>query len=244
GEFIELTCSCCPFAFIFHYLDDGSSPQIYLQRPFVYFGQLYNQIYVNNNGHLTFTSSWSSYAPVRFPNNGTKDLIAALWTDLDNRQYGQVYHKQYTSGTVLLQATQDINDYFPGIDFNASWVFVATWYEVAYYPNSGTVSQVNSVLDNICFFTVNTLQNCNPFFHSYLQAGYDTINSTFYFSIPGSFSSSATGANSIFHLSSNVNVTGRWAFRSDHGSRVCTYNGNCIHPFAQLLNSLFYLLSA
>ena len=29
--------------------DDGSSPQISLQRPFVYFGQSYNQIYVCNN---------------------------------------------------------------------------------------------------------------------------------------------------------------------------------------------------
>lgn len=68
--------------------------------------------------------------------------------DLDNREIGQVYYNQYTSGSVLQQATRDINDYFPSMNFNANWVFVATWYEVAYYPNSGTVSQVNPVSVN------------------------------------------------------------------------------------------------
>ncbi|KAK7919616.1 hypothetical protein WMY93_010900 [Mugilogobius chulae] len=47
------------------------------------------------------------------------------------------------------------------------------------------------------------------------KAGYDTTNSTHYFSIPGSFSSTATGPNSTLCLNSNVNVPGRWAFRID-----------------------------
>lgn len=98
---------------------------------------------VNNNGHLTFTSSLSTYVPQRFPLNGPRDLIAALWTDLDNRQTGQVYYNQYTNGNVLERATQDINTYFPNIDFNANWVFVATWYEVAFYTEPGTVSEYN-----------------------------------------------------------------------------------------------------
>lgn len=66
------------------------------------------------------------------------------------------------------------------------------------------------------------------FFYLYLQAGYDTINSIYHFTIPGSFSSSATGSNSNFRVGSNVNVPGRWAFRTDHGSRGCTYNGKII----------------
>ncbi|TMS22715.1 Alpha-tectorin [Larimichthys crocea] len=119
--------------------DDGSSPRINLQRPFFYFGQTYNQIYVNHNGHLTFNNPDGTHRPQRFPIHGTKDFIAPFWTDLDNRQTGQVYYNQYTSGSVLQQATQDINAYFPSLNFNANWVFVATWYEVAYYSNSGTV---------------------------------------------------------------------------------------------------------
>uniref|UniRef100_A0A8D3CD55 NIDO domain-containing protein n=1 Tax=Scophthalmus maximus TaxID=52904 RepID=A0A8D3CD55_SCOMX len=202
--------------------DDGSSPRITMQRPFVYFGRTYNYIYVNQNGHLTFNAAWTSFTPQRFPLNGSKDLIAPFWTDLDNRQNGHVYYNQYTSGSILQQATQDINTYFPSMSFNANWVFVATWYEVAYFPNSGTVTvlisggQYSFVLMNygIIASTVKSV-----------QAGYDTINSAHHFTIPGSMSSSATGSNSNFRLSSNVNVPGRWAFRTDYGSRGCTFYG-------------------
>ncbi|XP_019119324.2 alpha-tectorin [Larimichthys crocea] len=176
--------------------DDGGSPKITLQRSYVYFGQAYNQIFVNQNGHLTFFGIWSSFIPQKFPLHGSKDVIAPFWTDLDNRESGYVYYNQYTSGIVLQQATQDINDYFPTLNFNANWVFVATWYEVAYFPNSGT-------------------------------AGYDTINSTHHFTIPGSFSSNATGSKSTFRWSSNVNKPGRWAFRTDHGTRGCIFNEQC-----------------
>ncbi|KAG7227877.1 hypothetical protein INR49_013671 [Caranx melampygus] len=149
---------------------------------------------VNHNGHLTFNAPWYRYTAARFPMHGHRDIIAPFWTDLDNRQNGQVIYNQYTSGSVLQQATQDINAYFPGLTFSANWVFVATWYQVAYYPTTGT-------------------------------AGYDTVNSSHHFSIPGSFASNATGPNSAFRLSSNVNVPGRWAFRTDHGSRGCDFRG-------------------
>ncbi|KAG7506609.1 hypothetical protein JOB18_010760 [Solea senegalensis] len=209
--------------------DDGSSPKITLQRPFVYFGQTYNYIYVNQNGHLTFNTAWSSYTPQRFPMNGTRDFIAAFWTDLDNRGNGHVYYNQYTSGSVLQQATRDINTYFSSISFEATFVFVATWYEVAYYPNSGTRTTAQAVLiagGQTSFVLMNygiiasTTRN--------VQAGYDTVGSAHYFIIPGSFSTSATGPNSVFRLRSNVNVPGRWAFRTDHGSRGCTFNGESV----------------
>ncbi|KAM6896995.1 alpha-tectorin-like [Xenentodon cancila] len=208
--------------------DDESSPWIFLERPFVYFGRTYSGIYVNHNGHLTFDSPLSAHSPQRFPLNGPRDIIAPFWTDLDNRQMGQILYNQYTSGSVLQEATRDIRSYFPGINFNANWVFVATWYEVAYFPNSGTRTTVQAVLisgGHYSFVLMNygiiaqTTKN--------VQAGYDTINSDHHFSIPGSFSSAATGSNSNFRLSSNVNVPGRWAFRTDHGSSVCSFSG---HP--------------
>ncbi|XP_035468628.1 alpha-tectorin-like [Scophthalmus maximus] len=206
--------------------DDGSSPRITMQRPFVYFGRTYNYIYVNQNGHLTFNAAWTSFTPQRFPLNGSKDLIAPFWTDLDNRQNGHVYYNQYTSGSILQQATQDINTYFPSMSFNANWVFVATWYEVAYFPNSGTRTTVQAVLISGGQYSF-VLMNYGIIASTVksVQAGYDTINSAHHFTIPGSMSSSATGSNSNFRLSSNVNVPGRWAFRTDYGSRGCTFYG-------------------
>ncbi|CDR19114.1 unnamed protein product [Oncorhynchus mykiss] len=126
--------------------DDGSSPLIPLSRPFVYFGNTYHQIYVNHNGHLTFNQAWSSYTPYSFPAHSTIDLIAPFWTDLDNRGNGNIFYQQYISGSVLQQATQDINQYFPNLGFSANLVFIATWDRVAYFPNSGTETTFQVVL--------------------------------------------------------------------------------------------------
>ncbi|XP_017292118.1 alpha-tectorin [Kryptolebias marmoratus] len=206
--------------------DDGSSPAISLLRPFVYFGDSKTQIYVNHNGHLTFEAPWSSYSPQQFPMYGTRDIIAAFWTDLDNRDNGDVYYAQYTSGHFLQQVTQDINEYFPGLNFNAVWIFIATWYEVAYFPTTGTRTTVQVVLttNGQYSFVLLNYGDIAPTSRS-IQAGYDTVNSTHHFTIPGSFSSNATGNHSVFSLSSNVNVPGRWAFHVDHGPRGCTFNG-------------------
>ncbi|XP_067432556.1 alpha-tectorin-like [Thunnus thynnus] len=209
--------------------DDGSSPLITLQQSFVFFGRTYNKIYVNHNGHLTFRAPWSSYIPESFPIYGSRDIIAPFWTDLDNRKTGQVYYNQYTSGSVLQQATWDINKYFPRLNFHAKWVFVATWYEVAYFPNSGTRTTAQAVLisgGQYSFVLINYGLLAST--ARRVQAGYDTINSTHHFTIPGSFSNNATGSNSNFRLSSNVNLPGRWAFRTDHGSKGCTFNGESV----------------
>uniref|UniRef100_A0A3B3ZZJ3 NIDO domain-containing protein n=1 Tax=Periophthalmus magnuspinnatus TaxID=409849 RepID=A0A3B3ZZJ3_9GOBI len=194
--------------------DDGSSPLIRLRQCFMYFGRKYCQLYVNQNGVLTFERPWGRYIAQRFPMSGPIDIIAPYWTDLDNRKIGNVTYNQYTSGPVLKQATSDINKYFPIYNFEASWVFVATWHEVAYYPNFGDGSTIQVVLiskGQLSFVLMNygTIYPTNYD----VQAGYDTKESTHYFSIPGSFSENASGPNSTFRLSSNVNVPGCWVFQ-------------------------------
>nr|XP_021336096.1 uncharacterized protein LOC108179152 [Danio rerio] len=197
--------------------DDGSSPVIPLLSPFQFFSRTYQQIYVNNNGFLTFSQASSQYAPDSFPANGSQDIIAGLWTDLDNSILGVVSYNQYTSGSVLTRATQDINNYFPNLNFTASWVFVATWNKVSYYSLISTESSFQVVLisgGNYSFILMNygdIAETGHP-----VKAGYDTINSTNYFVIPGSDSGSSI---SNLKTSSNVNVTGRWAFRVDSGPR-------------------------
>lgn len=66
----------------------------------------------------------------------------------------------------------------------------------------------------------------------FLQAGYDTVNSTRYFVIPDS-----SDGNFIPNLknSSNVNVPGRWAFRvdSEQGRCLCIF-----HLFTELYTSV------
>ncbi|XP_026111426.1 sushi, nidogen and EGF-like domain-containing protein 1, partial [Carassius auratus] len=175
----------------------------------------YQQIYVNNNGHLTFNQPSSQFVPYSFPARGSQDVIAGLWTNLDNSARGVVSYHQYTSGNVLTRATQDINTQFPNLNFIASWVLVATWNKVAYFNLINTETSFQVVLisgGNFSFILMNygdIAVTGHP-----VQAGYDTINSTHYFVIPGSINGSFI---SNLRNSSNVDVPGRWVFRVDGG---------------------------
>ncbi|XP_026107745.1 sushi, nidogen and EGF-like domain-containing protein 1 [Carassius auratus] len=195
--------------------DDGSSSVIQLSSPFLFFGRTYQQIYVNNNGHLTFDKPSSLYTPYSFPANRSQDIIAGLWTNLNNNVRGVISYQQYTNGNVLTRASQDINTHFPNLTSNASWVFVATWDKVAYFNLSSTETSFQVVLisdGNFSFILMNygdIAVTEHP-----VQAGYDTVNSTDYFVIPGSNNGSII---SNLRNSSNVNVTGRWVFRVDGG---------------------------
>ncbi|XP_056324998.1 sushi, nidogen and EGF-like domain-containing protein 1 [Danio aesculapii] len=195
--------------------DDGSSSVITLLSPFLFFGRTYQRIYVNNNGDLTFSQAFSQYVPYSFPANGSQDIIAGLWTDLNNGVTGVISYHQYTTGSVLTRATQDINTYFPNLPFTASWVFVATWDKVPYLSSTETSFQVVLISGSNYSFILMNYGNIAATGRS-VEAGYDTISSTNYFVIPESNSGS-----SVSHLntSSNINVPGRWVFRVDGGPK-------------------------
>ncbi|XP_068080923.2 uncharacterized protein si:ch73-181m17.1 isoform X2 [Danio rerio] len=204
--------------------DDGISSVIYFRRPFIFFGQTYNQVYISNNGFLTFDWPWYSYYPYQFPGYGGQDIIAPLWADIDNRFTGVISYQQYTYGSVISNATQDINLYFPDLRFSATWVFVVTWDRVPYYPISRTETsfQVVFISDGHLSFILMNYGKVAPT-HRFVQAGYDTNSSRCYFSITSSLQNETTNLT----YSSNVNVPGRWAFRTDHRSRCCQFNDHC-----------------
>ncbi|KTG01463.1 hypothetical protein cypCar_00042374 [Cyprinus carpio] len=120
--------------------DDGSSPVILLEKPFVYFGRVHRKTYVNNNGDLTFDGPLSQPKPSNLQSQLNRDIIAPLWTDMDNTVSGTISYRQVTSGRLLLAATNNINQYFPYLNFTASWLFIATWDKVPYYNNLQSVS--------------------------------------------------------------------------------------------------------
>ncbi|XP_056626960.1 uncharacterized protein LOC130438799 [Triplophysa dalaica] len=183
-----------------------------LSRPFVYFGRTYHLIYVNNNGLLSF----SQPIPEMDPSYGGEDLIAPLWSDLDDFGLIALNYQEYTSGDVLTRATQDINQYYPGLNFNATWVFVATWdlvntwdTNVLLHHSAPSVSvQVVLISNGSHSFILMNYGDIAPQFYS-VKAGYDTVGSLRYFVIPGS-----NDWNLAQNLknTSNVHVPGRWAF--------------------------------
>ncbi|XP_073689128.1 alpha-tectorin-like, partial [Garra rufa] len=193
--------------------DDGSSQVILLEKPFVYFGRVYRKAYVNNNGHLTFDGPLSQSKPSNLQSQLNRDIIAPLWTDMDNTVSGTISYRQVISGRLLLAASNSINQYFPNLNFSASWLFIATWDKVPYYIDlqSSSSFQVVLVSGGSLSFVMMNYGNISSTDHRF-QAGYGTINSTNYFSIP------VPDENTLFS-SSNVNLPGRWAFRVDGGPK-------------------------
>ncbi|XP_056325729.1 sushi, nidogen and EGF-like domain-containing protein 1 [Danio aesculapii] len=190
--------------------------------PFTYFGRRYSNIYVNNNGLLTFNQALEETLLYPFPTYGNEDYIATLWTELDDMGIGKYWYQEYTNGSVLDRATQDINQYFPNRGFTASWVFVVTWDYVitqdinVFNLHSEPAITFQAVLisgGGLSFILMN-YGNCAAVPFS-VEAGYDTINSTDYNVILYE----DTGS-SIPNLknTTNVNVPGRWAFLVNNGT--------------------------
>ncbi len=72
--------------------DDGSSAIIDIPFDFCFYGQNYNQLYINNNGNITFDNSLFAFSSNAFPSVGDK-IIAPFWADVDTRGVGEVVYK-------------------------------------------------------------------------------------------------------------------------------------------------------
>ncbi|XP_077312589.1 uncharacterized protein LOC143933542 isoform X4 [Lithobates pipiens] len=204
-------------------IDDGGSPIIYLTRNIPLFGRYYSYLYVNNNGLLSFGSPISQFVPQALPVAFGNPFLAIFWADVDNRLAGDIYYRETTDPVLLSRATSDIRSYFNAVDFTAQWAFVATWHRVAYYGSStykvNTFQAVLSTDGNQTFLLYNygdiqwPSMNWNgysrdgPLALAGLNSGYDIG----YYTLPGSLTLSVANLSST----SNVNVTGRWAFKVD-----------------------------
>jgi hypothetical protein len=69
--------------------DDGSVGPISLGFTFCFYGTDYTEVYINNNGNLSFDESYSSYSPIGFPSS-EYIMIAPFWGDVDTRAQGSI----------------------------------------------------------------------------------------------------------------------------------------------------------
>lgn len=94
--------------------DDGSTGLVSLGFVVNFFGQEYTQLFVNNNGNVTFDVPWSEYTPPPF-NTITHPMIAPFFADVDT------FHA--ASGVVTYG--QETIDGRPAFGVN--------WFDVGYY---------------------------------------------------------------------------------------------------------------
>ncbi|XP_047199382.1 alpha-tectorin [Hippoglossus stenolepis] len=224
-------------------MDDGSSPEISLLIPFVFFNIPYRSIYVNNNGVISFNVQVSQFTPEAFPLSDSRSFIAPLWADVHNGIRGDVYYRESTEREILERATQDVRKYFKNVPtFTATWVFIATWHQVTFYGGSQTtpVNTFQTVLisDGGAFFTMfnygeivwstGTASGGDPLTGlggTTAQSGFNGGDIGHFFNLPGSRSNEVVN----IEQSTNVNIPGRWFFRVDteliDPANGCSYNG-------------------
>ena len=100
---------------------------------------------MNTNGVISFLGTMSTYTPSPFPLGSNKRLVAPYWTDIDTNNGGDVWYRESTNRTLLQRVSQEIRRVFPEqYKFQASWIFIATWDNVAFYgANSVGKTKVN-----------------------------------------------------------------------------------------------------
>jgi PKD repeat protein len=83
--------------------DDGSSPAINLISPFCFYGTYQRKVFINNNGNISFGTSYSAFRADSFPNTNFV-MIAPFWSDVDTRgpNSGLVYY-QLTNSHLIVQ---------------------------------------------------------------------------------------------------------------------------------------------
>ncbi|XP_071969523.1 uncharacterized protein [Engystomops pustulosus] len=119
-------------------IDDGGTGVIYLPINIPLFGNVYNILYVNNNGLLSFYLPIVQWYPQKLPVASNNPFLAVFWSDVDNTVAGDIYYRSSTEPELLARASSDIRTYFYSTNFTGSWVIVATWDRVAYYGSSGS----------------------------------------------------------------------------------------------------------
>ncbi|XP_058262652.1 pancreatic secretory granule membrane major glycoprotein GP2-like isoform X2 [Hemibagrus wyckioides] len=132
--------------------------------------------------------------------------FSPLCTKVDPNTRGSLSYEQATSGPLIDQANKEIKRMFSNVSFSASWVLVLTWRNVLLYPNLGVASYQFVLTWNggQLYFVVMNYANIPTIPPDVgWSAGYKTVDRNFTITLNDS---------SELSSSSNVNITGRWAF--------------------------------
>ncbi|NLN85239.1 MAG: T9SS type A sorting domain-containing protein [Candidatus Cloacimonetes bacterium] len=81
--------------------DDGFLGPINLPFTFYLYGTEYTQLWINNNGNLTFDGGYSSYTPWGFPISGSP-MVAPFFADVDTRGAGTVWYRIEDNNLVVI----------------------------------------------------------------------------------------------------------------------------------------------
>lgn len=94
--------------------DDGSLGPINLGFSFNFYGTNYTQLWINNNGNVTFSGAFGTFSSTGFPNN--TPMIAAFWADVDTRNAASAVVKYKLSTGKIIVTWQGVGYYYNAAD--------------------------------------------------------------------------------------------------------------------------------
>lgn len=198
--------------------DDGSTGQVALGFDLNFFGQTFSNLYVNNNGNVTFDNSLSTYTPFNLITTN-RAMLAPFFADVDTRNE--------LSGVVQYgQATLDGRN-----------VFGVNWLNVGYYASQADKTNSFQLIitdrsdtgagnfdfqynyDNISWETGSASAGVNGFGGDSARAGWSNgVDHSYEFTgsaVDGSLLNS--GANALTQHSLNSNTVGQYNFEVRNG---------------------------
>ncbi|XP_077984689.1 sushi, von Willebrand factor type A, EGF and pentraxin domain-containing protein 1-like [Glandiceps talaboti] len=231
--------------------DDGSSGEVNISIIFPFFDNNYNNVWINNNGIISFALEIADITLDMFPLSGGLPIIAPFWADVDLWEAGNVFWRISTEEDILNKATEDVRTYF--IDqqhFMATWVLVATWDAVGFHGtwNPDLVNTFQAVLvtngrqsfalfnyGNISW-TTGTASGGDPFTGLGGTPAQVGFNSGSHWR-NASYAIDTSGTDAVVNIANttNVGVIGRYAFRLDEDQIIdagCDQQGSLtIYPY-------------
>jgi len=201
--------------------DDGSSSRRNLPFAINFYGNTFNNFFVNNNGNITFNNSLGTFTPSSFPIS-SRPMIAPYWADVDTRcsSCGDVYVGAVNEDTTIV-----------------------TWKDVGYFnaqsdkTNNFQLALRNQLngnfdiefrYDRLEWTTGSASSGTNGLGGTPAQAGFDAGDNVNFFALPGSFT------NNILDIANTTNVAngapGLWSFSIVNGQTPGTTPENPLLP--------------
>jgi hypothetical protein len=208
--------------------DDGSTGLVPIGFSANFFGTTYTQLYVNNNGNVTFNAPLGTFTPFNLGTT-TVPIIAPFFADVDTRNLASGI-TAYGPGTVNGRPAFGVT--WPAVGFFASNANALNTFQVVLIDRSDTGAGNFDIEFNYDQIQWETGQasggNAQGLGGNSARAGFANGSGTF-FEIPGSAVNGAFLDGSLFNIngttggliaSSNIGVPGRWLFTVRDGQVV------------------------
>jgi hypothetical protein len=223
--------------------DDGSTSSVGIGFDANFFGVNYNQLFVNNNGNVTFNSRLSTFTPFGIVNASTP-IIAPFFADVDTRGSGSGL-VSYGNGIVDGRNAFGVN--WPAVGYFPVAVNRLNTFQLILVDRSDISSgdfDIEFNYDQIQWETGGASGGSGGLGGSSARAGYSNGAGTS-FELAGSGVNGAfldNGPNSLIANRLNSNIDGRYLF-SVRGGSVISPNPDAI-PTPALLPALMGISAA